>query len=290
MEINLPDIHHSFKGYQDIARMHKDIRDLFMKEIEIDMAGTRWIDADMCAALGAVFSSILYNLNTLRIRNINNNIKNILSRNGFLSHFGGEKIPDSWGTTIPYRKLGVDDGKLFAEYVKFNLVDREEIPAMSKQVKKRFLESVCEIFNNSVVHSRTELGIFSCGQYFPKKHRLVFSIADLGIGIKRKVEEHFGTSFTAEDAIEWALVEGNTTKRDSIPGGLGLKLIKEFVELNIGRLTIVSDAGYWNMANGRVSKRTIVFPFPGTVVSIEIDTEDRKSYMLSSEMDNDDIF
>ena len=52
---------------------------------------------------------------------------------------------------------------------------------MSAGLIKKFRESVFEIFSNAVLHSRTKLGIFSCGQFFPNRHQLDFSVVDLGV-------------------------------------------------------------------------------------------------------------
>src|SRR5437667_371956 len=134
------------------------------------------------------------------------------------------------------------------------------------------------------------LGIFSCGQFFPKRHRLDFSVADLGIGVRRNVKEHAGLDLPAHKAIVWATQEHNTTKRGPIPGGLGLKLLSEFINLNGGRLQIVSDAGYWSLEKGHTETALLRLPFPGTVVNVEINTSDTQSYALSSELKESDIF
>jgi hypothetical protein len=164
------------------------------------------------------------------------------------------------------------------------------MPGMSPGLVKRFRESVFEIFSNSVIHSQTKLGIFSCGQYFPRRHRLDFSVADLGVGIRKNVMEHTGLDLAAEQAIVWATQGRNTTKRGKIPGGLGLKLLGEFISLNGGRLRIVSDAGYWKLEKGHTSIARLDYPFPGTVVSLEIDTSDTQSHVLSGELLESDIF
>ena len=161
---------------------------------------------------------------------------------------------------------------------------------MSRGLLKKFSESVFEIFSNSVIHSQTTLGIFSCGQYFPKRDRLDFSVADLGIGIRRNILEHSGLNLRASEAITWATVGHNTTKRGNIPGGLGLKLLREFITLNAGRIQIVSDSGYWALESGAVVTKEMPYSFPGTVVGIEIDTADKRSYRLSSEISENDIF
>ena len=254
------------------------------------MNTTSWFDADMCAVFGALLYHIGQNLNTVTLANIQPSVENILSKNGFLSHYGREKISDVWGTTIPYQRLDVTDDRYIAGYVDKELIKRTEMPVMSQGLLKKFRESIFEIFSNAVLHSETEMGIFSSGQFFPTQNRLDFSVADLGIGIRRNVEENAGLDLTPEEAIEWATQECNTTKRGQIPGGLGLKLLGEFIDLNGGRIQIVSDAGYWRRENGRTTIDRLSQPFPGTVVNLEINTADRQSYALTSELSEEDIF
>ena len=95
---------------------------------------------------------------------------------------------------------------------------------------------------------------------------------------------------TPEGAIVWATEGHNTTKRGKIPGGLGLKLLREFIRLNGGCIQIVSDAGYWRQEKDKIILAHLSQPFPGTVVSVEINTTDSQSYVLSSELSEADIF
>ena len=88
----------------------------------------------------------------------------------------------------------------------------------------------------------------------------------------------------------WATQGRNTTKRGPIPGGLGLKLLTEFIKLNEGCLQIVSDAGYWCLQKDQSHTARLALPFPGTAVSLEIRTDDTRSYILSSELKESDIF
>ena len=115
-------------------------------------------------------------------------------------------------------------------------------------------------------------------------------MADLGIGIRKNVKDHTGLDLQADKAIEWATQEHNTTKRGPIPGGLGLKLLTEFINLNGGRLQIVSDVGYWLLENGQPHSVVSSLPFPGTVVNVEINTSDTQSYVLASELTESEIF
>lgn len=115
---------------------------------------------------------------------------------------------------------------------------------------------------------------------------------DLGVGIRRTVRDHAGLNLSAEEAIVWAwATKGrNTTKSGQTPGGLGLKLLTEFIKLNGGRRQIVSDAGYWCLQKNQVGTARLDLPFPGTAVSLELNTADSQSYMLSSELTDSDIF
>jgi hypothetical protein len=145
-----------------------------------------------------------------------------------------------------------------------------------------------EIFSNSAIHSETKMGIFVCGQYYHLQQRLDFTIADLGIGIRKNLIDKIGLKLPAEKAIHWALEGNHTTKRGPIPGGLGLKLLRGFIKLNKGRLQVVSDLGFWEQhPDGSYEMFPLTNPFPGTVVNIQINTADQNSYILSSEKETD---
>lgn len=290
MKLALPEIRHDQAGFGALVGLYAQVKDCFFDDIAIDMGATTWFDADMCAAFGSILYRLGDNMNTIGLTNIRPNVQTILSKNGFLSHYGRDKIPDRWGTTIPYQRFDVKDDRYFAGYIESELMHRSEMPDMSPGLLKKFRESLFEIFSNAVLHSRTKLGIYSCGQFFPKRHQLDFSVADLGIGIRQNVKDNTGLDLAPEAAIAWATEGRNTTKRGQIPGGLGLKLLSEFIDLNGGRIQIVSDAGYW-----RREKRTSITArlgkaFPGTIVSVEMNTADKQSYALSSELSESDIF
>lgn len=69
------------------------------------------------------------------------------------------------------------------------------------------------------------------------------------MGFYKNVNSLMGLSLTPVEAIKWAM-QGNTTKKGPIPGGSGLKLIKEFIMGNKGKMQIASDCGYWEFSNG----------------------------------------
>ncbi len=290
MKIALSKIQHDKAGFAALVRLASETRDCLFDDVEIDMDMASWFDADMCAAFGAVLYRLGENLSTVRLTHVRTEVESILSKNGFLSHYGREKIPDRWGTTIPYQRFDVKDDRYFADYIENELIHRGEMPAMSPGLLKKFRESIFEIFSNAVLHSRTEMGIFSCGQFFPARNRLDFSVADLGVGMRQNIGDNTGLDLSAEAAIQWATEGRNTTKQGPVPGGLGLKLLGEFIDLNDGCIRIVSDAAYWRREQRTTTTSPLDHPFPGTVVTVEINTADTSSCKLVSELSAVDIF
>lgn len=280
-----------YMGFERIINLYEKIKRINSDDkLTIDMP--YWFDANMCAPFGAILS-IINKKNVGITLDCPDQVMKILQKNKFLPNFGFNKpsIPDNYESTIEYIQFDVNDGNKFKKYVETHFGnDVHGLPKMSQGLLRKFRESLYEIFANSVFHSETNQ-IFACGQYFHSKNRLDFSIVDLGIGFHENINKNMNLHLSPKDAIVWAMVENQTTKKGgTIPGGLGLKLIKEFIEKNNGKMQIVTYDGYWEFSNGRTTINTFSNKFPGTIVNIEINTADSSYYFLESEIDSDDIF
>jgi hypothetical protein len=288
MRIKLKNLVSDFEGISQFAEISSKLEKLFLEKVDIDLSQVSWFDANLCAPLGAILYKASFNLNMISFVNINDKVLPILTKNGFLRSYGWPERADTFGTTIAYKRFEPVESKSFAEYIGSHMTGRG-IPKMTDLLDKSFKRSILEIFTNSATHSETTLGIFSCGQSFPGQHRLDFSIVDLGIGFRRNIERRRGLIFTSSEAINWAISERNSSKTaetDPIPGGLGLKLLREFISLNGGRLQIISDTGFWEEHKEKQIIRDLLIPFPGTMVNIEINTGDTKVYCLASEKED----
>ncbi|MBB3590878.1 hypothetical protein FHX08_001222 [Rhizobium sp. BK529] len=149
---------------------------------------------------------------------------------------------------------------------------------MTEALRGKIYEGLDEVFMNASIHSNSSTAIFACGQFFPKYERIDFSITDGGIGISGAYKQAFSRDISALDAIEWAMTEGSTTRVGDIPGGLGLKILRRFIRLNCGRFIVVSRDGYWTEQGGVAEKKQLSLDFPGTVVTIEVNTADTRAY------------
>ncbi len=283
VRVFLGEIRSSQASFSRLAKLHVALNACLFDTIEVDFSTCPWFDANMSAALGVVFARAADNIKTIEPARLRPDIEKILSKNSFLTEFGFRKCLDTHGTTIPYQRFAIAEDRNFAEYLNSHLSGKD-LPRMTSALSARFKNSILEIFVNATIHSESELGIFACGQYFPNKHRLDFCVADAGIGMRRKIHKELELKMNSDQAIKWALQEGHTTRKGSVPGGLGLKLIREFINVNKGRIQIVSDRGYWEFSAGRETLTRMDLGFPGTVISIEINTADTSSYCLRGEL------
>jgi hypothetical protein len=289
VEIPLYRIFSTFHGFCTLVDLAERTGSLQYSSIILNLGRTTWLEANMCAPLGAVLYRASRHNNQITFKNIPGPVEEILQKNGFLSFYGQAQKVDKWSTTIQYNRFERKDDHSFNDYIERHFKTKA-IPQMSPALRKKFWESISELFSNAVIHSETEMGIFTCGQKFPRKRQIDFAIADLGIGIRSNLLKKRGLDLPAVDAINWAMEGRNTTKTGPIPGGLGLKLLSEFIRLNQGRIQVVSETGYWEQrSDGSVDTQVFSSPFPGTVVNIEINTADPNSYILSSE-ESHDIF
>lgn len=282
----LNDLHSSARGFTQIADLYDKNKGNFFEKIPVHLH--IWFDANMAAPLGAVLDLLEDNLNDIVFQSINSDIQSILQKNGFLKHFGFEQRTDSYNTTIQYQKMKPDDGRYFHQYVTAQFLNRSELPNMSAGLRKKMTEAMLELFVNAQIHSQTK-HIYTCGQFFPKRHTIEFCIADTGIGFKETFLRRFDKPVSAVDAIQWAVQDRNTTKV-GIPGGIGLALLSEFVKLNKGKLQIVSDDGYYQYDCDGEKSEKLSKPFPGTVVNVEFRTDDSSNYSLVSEANKAVLF
>ncbi len=295
MAFILRNVRTDFAGFQQMIDLYDHLKYCDEDRIEIDMSDVTWFEANMCAPFGAVLSA-RKTVGGLRLFGVQQKVMSILQKNGFLPNFGFDRVkkPDTHGTTIEYQKFEQSDVQAFKNYVAKHFVGKG-IPRMTAALRVEFRRSISEMFQNAVYHSNSKRGIFACGQLFPggTNRRLDFSVSDLGDGMRKVIFDNTGQDLLPEEAIDWAMKGQNTTRRQEsgTPGGLGLKLIREFLVLNGGRLQIASDAGYWTCyGDHQVLRKKFSSPFPGTVVNIEINAADKKNYRLKSEIDPKDVF
>lgn len=152
---------------------------------------------------------------------------------------------------------------------------------ISEEARQTLFRNIYELFVNAKDHSQEKHGVYACGHWMPKKQCLVFSIYDTGIGIPDLVKNKVDRSMSNMDALNWALVSGNSTRQfeSGVPRGVGLADLKKFVAVNAGRLTILSGGVYYDYT---ANKQEVLEEFPckslGTLVCMTINQDKEHIY------------
>lgn len=289
MLYEMPTIRSSKFGFDNLAQLLLAAQGSNDQMVSVSFDKCGFFDGNMAAALQVILEKIVDLNKSIEIIDLPLSIKTILCKNEFLCQFGHAIIFDQNSTTLPHQVFNLSDSSKFAKYLEQHLPGKG-VPRMTAGLGKQFRQSIFEMFQNCAMHSKSKAGIIVCGQYFPKEQHLDLTISDAGVGIKSNVAAFLNLEITSVAAIKWAMIEGNTTKTGSHPGGFGLKLLQEFIELNNGKVQIISGDGFYEFSNGIKKYSAMKNPFPGTTINLQINTGDKKSYGLASEVSSANIF
>lgn len=281
------DIKTDYEGYIKLLRIIFDANQSFDDEIVFDFRNVKFFEANLCAVLGAIIEIISINDKKVSFLNINDLVKNVMRKNLFLIDYGVPYLEDHYNTTIQYQKFNPgksEDDKRFNEYIQKELLGKPSFPSHSELLGIHITRNIFELYENARTHGKCNF-IHTCGQYFPKKPNkpLNVTIVDRGINFKENVSKFLNKPIPGNDAIEWALQNGNTTKTGNISGGLGLNIIFEFVKHNNGKIQIISADGYWEWKNGEVISQIFPYSFNGTIANIRFNLNDKSHYILKGE-------
>ncbi|HSS22230.1 MAG TPA: ATP-binding protein [Pyrinomonadaceae bacterium] len=215
-------------------------------------------------------------------------IKMNLQQNGFCSTFGWGTGP--WqGNSIPYREDAFLDKDALVNYLADRWLGRDWVH-LSEGLRNAVASKASEIYINAFEHSRSPVGIFSCGQHYPKRRMVSLSAVDFGVGIPHKVRSYKATpTISADKAMEWAFQRGTTTRKTGAGGGLGLDLLKQLVTVNGGSLTVFSHDGCAVILNSAERYHTREPHFGGTMITITLRC-DAAYYRLMDESANEPLF
>jgi hypothetical protein len=216
----------------------------------------------------------------------NNWVQTNLAQSGFLYEFGGQEGP--WkGNSIPFRVDGIQDAAAFEHYLGEYWLGRGWI-GVSAGLRDQIVSRVAELYMNAFQHSRSPIGIMVCGQYFKKRNELTLALADFGVGIPSNVRAFRGpgaaaATDSAAACMQWAFARGNSTAQTpGISRGVGLDILREFVQAARGSLDIYSHDGGYRLVDKQETFATLRAHFEGTLVNIRLQCDDTY-YVLASE-------
>ena len=286
-----PNVKSNFVGYKYFIDLYYQIHSSEDLNYTISFENVKVFDANLSAILRAINDTGREKNKNIELININEEIKDIFILNKFIEDASGIISPDNKETVIPFMKFTPYKDIEFMKYVATEMLSKPDFPKHTKMLSKKINTSIFELFENARTHGHCKY-IYTCGQIIKDEgnSRLYFTIVDMGKTIKTNVNEYLNVKFSGHQAIDWAMKSGNTTKTGDVSGGLGLDIIFEFIQLNNGRIQIVSSDGYWEYLKNRKVKKEFERPFNGTIANIEVNLDDKSRYKLKEEISLKDIF
>ncbi len=283
-QIMMPSINSDWDGYSFLSKLQKNLTECKdLKTLRVIFPRSCFIEANLCAVLGSIFPASKVNFSFHSSILPYREVKNVLKRNGFLAYYGGDSCHSCTDTTVQYRIFRKHEVEALAIYISKDIFKVGAFPKMSAEARKNMIKYILEIFDNSISHGQTDK-VFICGQYYPKKALLKFTLVDLGISIKKNIYNCKGLDLSGTEAIQWAISDNNTTRSGKTPGGLGLKLLREFLKMNGGYMQIVSNDGFWEGTKDKDNFCNIPNAFSGTIVTVSFNTNDNKQYFATNEI------
>jgi hypothetical protein len=270
LTVSLSNFKSDFDGFNALSHLADATEVLGHGSLEVSLASLSDFDPNMAAPFGAVLATIRDRSNTISIVDVPSLPLAVLEKNGFLSHFGYPAPVMTSGTAAPYTQFRATDIQRFYDYLDLHLPGKG-LPEMTSDFTLQFQQILGEVFVNAETHADSSLGVFVCGQFYPNQQRLVLSIADSGVTIPERVKRRFKIDWPPIRALRWALVEGNTTK-EGTPGGVGLKLLRDFIYANRGHVHIASGQAFWQFHADAEEFKELDHVLPATVVTVEVDT------------------
>jgi len=258
-------------------------------EVIIDFSKCRFLRPNAVAFLGGLIRLITSQGRkfTFREKTLHKNVKRNLQQNGFMFAFCQDITP--WpGNSIPYREDLTQNDEL-VHYLAEQWLGRDWVK-VSTDLQKLILARVLEIYANAFEHGRTDIGVFSCGQYYPNLKELKLTVVDFGVGIPQNVRDFTqNPSLSADKALQWAFQQGTTTRGKQVAGGIGLDYLKQFVRRNQGKLQVLSHNGCATIDEKQEIYENRQTFFQGTLVNITL-LCDELYYALDPELNDEPLF
>lgn len=266
-----------FNTYNFLASLQNTIIDCPENRIILDFQNCRFSHAIFTAYIGslAVWAKSFNKTLIYRFAPYSD-LYNYFKKSGLFTYITGDTVDYTNGNTIPFREVHTDDDSII-DYID-NILKLAPVN-LTISAQSALFKNIYEIFINCTEHSVAQKGVYACGHWMPRKKILVFSVYDTGIGLPTHIKSHVDAKLTSADAVKWALIKGNSTKQldNGTPRGLGLSDLKDFLELNSGSFTIVSNDIYYSY-NQTVTCSYLEKPIIGTMISFSIRNDEKHIY------------
>jgi len=272
--IQLKEVETNNIGVAELMKFYAFAKQYTYCKVQLNLSPVNTVDANLSALILAIAHRLKQD-NKVFVFLILADHMGIFFRNGLMAHLQGKgnanPYNDDRHSAIPLTTFSIDDDADFCQYLRRDFFGHRGMEGLTSTTKTNLSTHYEEIFTNVGLHANTTSPVYSCGQYFPDKNVLKFTLVDVGDGFLKKISvKTTGQVTTDKDAILWAIRELNTTKDIATfgPGGTGLKELKRYCAENNGSLHICSGSGYVNFLKDRNMEHTLPTAFKGSIVNL----------------------
>lgn len=276
------------QGYEFLCDIYDKMHDVENEEIIIDFEKCKSFDANLSAVLGAMFDKRQNDGCKIFLQAPQSpGVRRVLSRNKFFRAFDLHTENEDREVYIDYKSFGVTDTIAFKQYVDTELIQKQRFPKCTDRAKAKIIESIYEIFANAVSHGGCS-HVYCCGEMHSRNNKNTLDMTFVNLGssvvynVNRYMEERNRPIMESCMALDWAFVKGNTTK--PVPGGLGLDILKQFIDMNNGQIQMISGGAMLEIEHNNHHNTPLDKWFYGTIVTVEFNCDDDKTYLLKDEV------
>jgi len=285
--LSVPTLHSGRSHFERLFSIAQQVDERFARggdnaRFTFDFSGCTFLQQNAVVILGGLARKIERQGGTFQFKwdSLNPEVRRNLLKNRFMNCFDSSWGYLTQGHAVPYREHGTPQGHEVLPYLENEWLGPGWIK-LSPYLRAAVTGNIWEIYTNAAEHAKSPVGVFSCGQHYPRKQLLKLTVADFGIGIPNNVRRFFSLPrLAAARALEWALKQGTSTRDGG--RGLGLTTMKELVKANKGRLEIFSNDGYCSIDKNGETYGHQSTPFQGTIVNVTL-VCDNLTYCFASE-------
>ena len=241
------------------------------KEMYYDMEQITFFEASLVPFFHSINQQLFETHENIMYNKINKTIEIFFIRSKFATKFNSKyvnvNLKDIYKTYIEFTEFKKEEEAGF--YIIEKKLQDKKLIDFRDEIQVELISLIAELTNNSYEHGRSENAYF-CGQYYPQKRKLSFSISNLGRTINENVKEK-NINFSDEKCLEWIFEEGTTTRRDGTNGGQGLFDLKTVVKKLFGKITVISGYDYFQInKKGNTMYKKLPNKYKGTTFIIDI--------------------
>lgn len=296
--IKIPSVRDDMNGFYNLwTRLYgQEWQESTKYYIILDFSTCNYAGVNLTAILGAFVHFVRRKLasSTLRIETKTMNLPVYLKLKNMglletLDRLDGHGFTKKTEDIIPYREFpsSTKEGDVLS-YLRDEWLGKNRLN-LSDEVESAVLSSLWEVFANAFEHSGTKQ-VQSCGSYDKKAKTLSLLVGDSGNGIVTSVRDYLESELPAKQALEWALIKGNSTYTANLkesgeeqPRGLGLHLLTELVDINDGSMEIYTDSLFYSRQSEQSSYVDRPLTIKGSWVRLTLNCKDDVMYYFRDE-------